>query len=71
MKKANTKSPPLKPVPTPPNVEDLVQQSMDLIDQLGMPPLPRAAWVSMLEDIIRECSSRIELAKADDRRERG
>lgn len=56
----------LRPVPTPADADEAAEQAMKLIDELGAPPLPRAAWIGLLEEIIGQCRTRIDAARDDD-----
>lgn len=66
-----TKKPALRAVPSPVDVDDAAEAAMELIDKLGAPPLPRAAWISLLEEIIGQCRTRITAAREDEEHGRG
>lgn len=61
----------LRPVPTPADPDAMAQIAMEQIDAMGAPPLPREAWIELLEEIISQCRTRIAAAREDASREQG
>ena len=57
----------LQAVPTPADADDMAEAAMELIDTMGAPPLPRRAWVGLLNEVISQCRTRIAAAQDDDR----
>lgn len=56
----------LQAVPTPADADDMAEAAMKLIDDMGKPPLPRAAWIGLLLEIESQCRTRIAAAQEDD-----
>jgi predicted dinucleotide-binding enzyme len=65
------KRPVLRAVPSPGDVDDAAEAAMELIDKIGAPPLPRAAWIGLLEEVIGQCRTRITAAHEDEEHGRG
>lgn len=60
----------LQAVPTPADADDMAEAAMKLIDDMGKPPLPRAAWIGLLQEVESQCRTRMLAAQEDDRRGR-
>lgn len=67
MKKRTPPDTALQAVPTPADADEMAEAAMALIDKMGAPPLPRAAWIGLLDEIISQCRTRIAAAQEDDR----
>lgn len=48
-----------------------VQRLMDAIERAGAPPMPKADWKNLLEEIISECESRLEAVNEEIDEENG